>query len=565
MNNYNILSTDYNDLKNILVRHRMKNHSYSDYINNDYDLLKDLNKLSDIDKASDIIYKHINLGNNILICSDLDCDGMTSAMSLYLFLKDVFKVKDENVRVIINKRSHGNGFNPILVNRIKELHKEFKIDLMITSDHGSVNENEYQDLKQSCGFEIVVTDHHTVQYDIYPNTADAFVNPLRKDSEYFTEISGCTVAFLVMVYTYHKHIKESNKKDYYHIFPYPAISIISDIMSCELPLNRYIYRIGLNYINRLQNTNFVSYKSILNIPYMFNHNDVKMKLTPFINSVNRTDIEQIGYDLLSSTNYDLSKSLAVIVQEKNDLKKKETKEITKFILDNVNELEKDGGYCCILDSKTTINGVVAARIGDKLKVPVICFSGNDKLAGSCRAVLEGFDLLECLDRINKEDNSIIIKYGGHKSACGCSIYRDKFDLFKKHFYTISKDMMSKLDIDKTINIDCFIPINKITPDLVNIIRSIGPYGKDWEEPIFISKAKFKYSLPLGSIAKLTFYKNDKSTISGFYNIPSNITDIKEYLIRNEEYKIVYNIDITSYNGAYDYSLNIIDIIKDENE
>ena len=68
MNNYNILSTDYNDLKNIIVRHRMKNHSYSDYINNDYDLLKDLNKLSDIDKASDIIYKHINLGNNILIC-----------------------------------------------------------------------------------------------------------------------------------------------------------------------------------------------------------------------------------------------------------------------------------------------------------------------------------------------------------------------------------------------------------------------------------------------------------------------------------------------------------------
>ena len=112
---------------------------------------------------------------------------------------------------------------------------------MITSDHGSVNEYEYQDLKQSCGFEIVVTDHHTVQYDIYPNTADAFVNPLRKDSEYFTEISGCTVAFLVMVYTYHKHIKESNKKDYYHIFPYEAISIISDIMSCELPLNRYIY------------------------------------------------------------------------------------------------------------------------------------------------------------------------------------------------------------------------------------------------------------------------------------------------------------------------------------
>ena len=565
MNTYNILSNDYQDLKNILIKNRMKKYSYKDYINNDYDLLKDLYKLSDIDKASDIIYNHILKNKNILICSDLDCDGMTSAMTLYLFLKDVFKVKEDNIKVIINKRLHGNGFNPILVNRVKDLHKEFKIDLMITSDHGSVNEKEYQDLKNTCGFDIVVTDHHTVQYDIYPNTADAFVNPLRKDSEYFTEISGCTVAFLVMVYTYHKHIKKANKKHYYHIFPYPAVSIISDVMSCELPLNRYIYRIGMNYINRLQNINFMSYRNILDIPFIFNHNDIKMKLAPFINSANRTDIEQTGYDLLSSTNYSLSKSLAIELDKRNDIKKKEVREISNRILDNISDLEKDGGYSCILDTKTSVNGVVAARIGEKLQVPIICFSGNDVLSGSCRGIIDGFDLLTCLDKIHKQDDSIITKYGGHKSACGCSIKRDKFDLFKKYFYTISKEMLSKLNTDKTINIDCELPISKVTPDLINIIRSVGPYGKDWEEPIFISKAKFKYVVPFGNLARVTFYKNDKSSLSGFYNIPSGITDIKEYLVRNEEYKIVYNIDIVSYNGSYDYSLNIIDIIKDENE
>lgn len=558
MTKYDILSNDYSDLKNLLFKHRIKNFKLEDYTNK-YNILKDLHKLSDIDKASDIIYKHIKNNSRILICSDLDCDGMTSAMSLYLFLKDVFKVKEDNIRVIINKRSHGNGFNPILVKRIKDLYKDFKIDLMITSDHGSVNEKEYQDLKKTCGFDIVVTDHHTVQYDIYPNTADAFVNPLRKDSKYFTEISGCTVAFLVMVYTYHKCIDGAKVKDYYHIFPYPAISIISDVMSCELPLNRYIYKIGLNVINRMQGINFLSYRNILDIPILFNHNDIRMKLTPFINSANRTDIEQTGYDLLSSEDYEHSRDLAIEIDMKNEIKKKEVRLLSNEILANIREVEKDGGYCCILESKTAINGVVAARLGDKLQIPIICFSGGDILAGSCRGIIEGFDLLKCLDKIHKKDNSIIIKYGGHKSACGCSIHRDKFDQFKKLFYTISKEMISKLNIDKTINVDCEIPFTKINPDLINTIRAVGPYGKDWEEPIFISKAKYKFGLTFGSLAKLTFYKGNKSTVSGFYNIPYGITDIKEYFERDKEYILVYSVDIVSYNGSYDYSLNILDI------
>ena len=565
MNNYIILSKDYSNLKSLLVKHRMKNYNYEDYVNPKYDLLKDLNKLADIDKAADIIYKHIKNNSNILICSDLDCDGMTSAMTLYSFLKDVFKIKEDKLRVIINKRLHGNGFNPILVDRIKSLNNEFPIDLMITSDHGSVNELEYQDLKKVCGFDIVVTDHHTVQYDIYPNTADAFVNPLRKDCDYFTEISGCTVAFLLMVYTYHKHCKKADIKHYYHIFPYPAISIISDVMSCELPLNRYIYRVGINYINRLQNINFLSYRNILDIPFIFTNNDIKMKLAPFINSANRTNIEQIGYDLLSSNDISVSKELAILVDNKNEIKKKEVREISNFILDNISEVEKDGGYCCIIDTQTAINGVVAARIGEKLKVPIICFSGNEVLTGSCRGMLEGFDLLECLDKISQLDKDVIIKYGGHKSACGCAIHRDKFDTFKKMFYNVSKDMISKLDISKTISVDCEIPIHKVNPDLINIIRSVGPYGKDWEEPIFSSKAKFKYAIGMGSVARLCFQKGNKGQISGFYNIPKGITDIKEHFVRNEEYTIIYNVDITSYNGVYDYSLNIIDIIKENDE
>lgn len=581
-NGYKLKQLDYKDLDNLplnkvqytILKNRLpEEEDIIKYLYNDYDIFEDLDKLADITNAANLLLEHIkDKSKKILICSDLDCDGLTSATTLYRSLIDVFKVERDRVFVIINRRKDGNSFNPVLVSRVKEMWDKVKFDLMVISDQGSRNELQYQDFKKYTEdkMKIILTDHHHIEYEEYPYSVDCFINPQRVDSDYSRNVSGCTVAFLLMIKAYQLLTNSKDLSPFLPIFPFPAISVISDVMSCKEMVNRFIYKVGMRVINTYNNPNFVIYKKILEIPGIFTDNDIRMKLTSFINSANRMGIEDIGYSMLSTDDKEICYKSSIIVDDNNDLKKAEIKRITKEALEDLKDIPTDGGVVFKVSTDISVNGVIAARIGEIKKVPAICYIESDKeiISGSCRAIIKGFDLLECLAKINDENPGVIAQFGGHKDACGCSIYSDQFDLFKILFYKYSKEIISNLDVSSEIDLDMILPEDQITPDLVNSIRSLAPYGKDWNMPVFLSVFTLVSVIPMGGIARITFKRKSGGTISGFYNFSDNsgltIDNIRQNLVRGGKYLVSYNLDITSYLKVYDFSLSIIKItpVKD---
>jgi len=102
-----------------------------------FDCVYDINNapvLTDEDKAEELLKETIQHNRSILVIADYDSDGLACAAIAYKALKR----KSTNFRVIHNKRIHGNGFNPVLVAKIKRIHDRKPIDLIITGDHGEL-------------------------------------------------------------------------------------------------------------------------------------------------------------------------------------------------------------------------------------------------------------------------------------------------------------------------------------------------------------------------------------------------------------------------------------------
>jgi single-stranded-DNA-specific exonuclease len=138
-------NTNLTPLQKIIVANRVnvdmnKEYGYTvnDAFNSKFDPIKNIHLLPDIEKAGEMIATAIKNGKHILLVSDMDADGITSSAVLHNSFRDILKVDKDNFRSIVNRRLVGNGFNKELVSRIKEIHQEWHVDMVITADHGEV-------------------------------------------------------------------------------------------------------------------------------------------------------------------------------------------------------------------------------------------------------------------------------------------------------------------------------------------------------------------------------------------------------------------------------------------
>lgn len=188
--------------------------------------LPDLNLIEDIDNGSKLLHKHISNNNHIALVTDSDMDGITSAYVLYKGLIEIFDVPKSKITVIINKRTNGNGITEKLLATIMDSHERSKIDLILTADHASSNGISIGKLRDK-GIDVIVTDHHLVPETDNAFNANVFINPQKDKSDLYKRISGCAVAYFLLVNTktmYNDIYEDSD--DYTHkLLPITAASI----------------------------------------------------------------------------------------------------------------------------------------------------------------------------------------------------------------------------------------------------------------------------------------------------------------------------------------------------
>lgn len=491
---------------------------------------------------------------NIVLITDFDADGLSSALVLEKSLSTI----DHKlvVHTIFNKRIYGTGVTQYCLDKLFSIDK---VDLIILADHGSSNGKEYDIILEKLpNVKIILTDHHQVDYtsmDPVNKHTFPFVNAHRTDIEcgklididILRSLSGCCVAYLSMLLLAGKDKYKQLEQLLYLV----ALSTISDVMPLDNPINRFIVRTGFNYMysqwpelmNNILKTNKILPK------------DLSFGIIPIINTGNRTNNEELSYRVMKKDNEAIEE-----LEKINRSRKYETRKIVNSLLYNRDKIEYPHSVIGLSDSMYSIAGNIAGNIGETINKPTVIFNKSDSsfLSGSIRGVINGLDVVKVLRDIENEDKSILIKYGGHKQAAGCSIHRDKLDnfisLFDKHVYNQIKD----IDTTKYLYIDSYIDSDDIDIGLFKSTEKAGPYGKNWEDPIYFSKLRISNIIPIGSMSKVILKSKSGLTIEGFYPVPKEY--LEEYL--GETMYVFYSLEISNRVSGGSLELRIHHMDKD---
>ena len=517
--------------------------------------------LPDADRIIDLFHtkKEIPKDAHICLISDFDTDGISSCVVLE---KSLSILGYTNVSTIVNKRKYGTGVTSYCLDRLKEINDRQTVELIILSDHGSSNGPEYNLIQNELipNVKIILTDHHQVNLNLMNIDSKNknnfyFVNPQLPSAYTFIsnvllkQLSGCAIAYLTMLLI-------AGKDEYKKLEPLVylvGMSTISDVMPLDNPFNRYFVRNGLKIIGLHWPKLLIDTLQTLKVT----PKDLSFYVIPTINTGNRSDREDLAYRYVKD-----DREAVKELEEINLLRKAETKKIYKELLEKAKEINLLNTVICILDTPFNIAGNVASKIGEHFHKPTLIFnnSSSDTLAGSFRGIIEGVNGEEVLRKIEQEDKTILIRYGGHKMACGCTIFKNKLDKFKELFDEYIGEQIANIDIVKHIYIDKYIPAKELNLNLYKSTEIIGPYGKDWEDPVFMSRLRVSMIIPMGDLSKIIF-RSHQRTISGFYPFPKYTID---HLVGYDIY-VIYNLEMNVRNRFNQLGLRVIKLLNTDTD
>jgi len=527
------------------------------YLDSKFDIAK-IPSLTDEDKAVDLIKKVIADNGYILGCSDYDSDGLGGGAVIHKALKG----KSNNYDVICNKRCNGNGFNPVFIEQIKKIHDKKPISLIITADHGSACRDELKELKDYGIKHIIITDHHDIPIDRYPDTVDVFINPQKVDGDPIG-MCGTYVVFKVLSNLY-KDDKDIYTNLYKPCLPHVAIATISDVMSLNIWYNRVVVRAGLDIMNS-DIPLWDKLSEALNIPISYSYKDIGYVLAPFINTGNRASREELYLEILTTED---ETKLDLLIQEGcqiNITRKSVRKKVLSNVMMSIDTSTIQNSLALIVEAPMAINGILANSIGDTYNVPVVCFSVNKKnntLSGSARACVEHVHIAKMFNRMAELDSELFLGQGGHAGAGGCTIPFDKFDTFKKLFDIAASEFV-KPDVVKDNEIIMDINTKYLTPSVIDWINYAGPYGKDWIMPKLRGSFRLMGMFHVGSLAILNVLgaNGKKYKATYFYNKNETMDSINDRLTKGTVISVVFEPQYYRRRNKVSVSLLIHEITE----
>lgn len=456
----------------------------------------DPRNLVDIEKAADIINSYIEDGSRIAVYGDYDCDGITSTVLMFSYLKSRGV---DCVYYIPDRFDEGYGMN---TGAVEKLAGE-GIKLLITVDNGIACHNEIKRAKE-LGMSVVVTDHHLPK-ETLPQ-ADAVVDPHRVDcrSE-FKEICGAEVAFKLICVLEEREPEE--------LLPYYSDLLSVALTADVMPLiyeNRAIVKYGIEKLKQSPLTGFSALMSVAAIQREnISAGRIAFGIAPRINAAGRMGSAARAVELLLSDNMLNALGIANEIDDDNSERQRIEKEI---FAEASAEIEKKGYFydrVIVVDGEGWHNGVlgiVASRITERYGCPSIVISRNGNAASGSGRSIEGFSLY---DAINAASDTLS-KFGGHELAAGISLSSDKIPAFREKI----NEYASVCDfVPPVLKLDCKLNPSGLTVELAEALKELEPFGQGNPSPLFgVFGVKLERINPIGGgkHLRLIFSKGDNS-------------------------------------------------------
>ncbi len=414
-------------------------------------------------------------GRRIGLFGDYDADGITATALVLNFLVEA----GVHPEVYLPGREEGYGLN---AQAVKELRGR-GVDLLVCLDCGSSNVAEVE-LANSLGMDVVVIDHHETT-DPLPAAA-ALVNPKRKDSVFPTrELAACGVAFFFLIAL--RRVMDSrgmlrapiNLKRQLDL---AALGTVADMV----PLtgdNRVIVKFGMQMMEKQPRQWLKSFFRLKMIyRQKLDNYALSFIIIPRINAAGRVSHPKAALDFLIAGGIEECDTLLSALNTANRTRQ----DMEGAVIGEATEMMEANGAAAkqslVLykeDWPVGVIGIAAQKLAESSGKPCIIFTRVDGTwKGSARGVA-GLDLFGTVSTLA----DLLLRFGGHKFACGLSLRDDALHSFPVAF---EKAVAAALvGAEKIVAVDGVVDFEELTAELVESLELLAPFGFGNPRPGFL--------------------------------------------------------------------------------
>lgn len=448
-------------------------------------------------EAAVLLADAIAANRKICVVADYDCDGATACA---VALRGLRLLGATQVGYIVPDRVvDGYGLTATIAERVKAT----GADLLVTVDNGIASLDGVARAR-GLGMQVLVTDHHLPALRdgaiVLPD-ANVIVNPNQPGCTFESKaMAGVGVMFYVLL-ALRAELRQRGVFDATTqpkldaLLPLVALGTVADVVKLDAN-NRRLVAQGLKRIRAgaLPAGLAALFTAAGRVAAVATGFDFGFAVGPRINAAGRLSDMTLGIECLLTDDAgradDLAKTLDGINRERRDIEAG-MREQAQYAADAmIDEDEEPPPAIAIFDPDfhEGVVGIVASRIKDKLHRPTFVFAASQapgkehELKGSGRSI-PGFHLRDALDLVAKRHPGVLLRFGGHAMAAGCTITEEHFEVFEQALQQVAHEWLDAATLLRRLDTDGPLAPEYRRADLVDALHK-EVWGQGFAAPTF---------------------------------------------------------------------------------
>ena len=448
-------------------------------------------------QAAVLLADAIEKNQRICVVADYDCDGATACA---VALRGLRLLGAQHASYLVPDRVlDGYGLTAKIAQRVKDS----GADVLVTVDNG-IASFEGVAAARALGLQVLVTDHHLcamVEGQVQLPDANVIVNPNQPGCDFESKsIAGVGVMFYVLL-ALRAELRQRGKFDAQNqpkldtLLPLVALGTVADVVKLDAN-NRRLVAQGLKRVRAgaLPAGMAALFRATSRKSSAATTFDFGFALGPRINAAGRLSDMTLGIECLLSDDAsradELANTLDGINRERREIEGEMREQAFAIAESLFDEGDEPPPAICVFDPDfhEGVVGIVASRIKDKLHRPSFVFAASQapgkehELKGSGRSIA-GFHLRDALDLMAKRHPGMLVRFGGHAMAAGCTIEEENLDQFEQSFSQVALEWLDAATLKRSLQTDGALSPEYRRVDLVDTLHA-EVWGQGFAAPTF---------------------------------------------------------------------------------
>ena len=443
----------------------------------------------------------------IVIVADYDCDGATACAVALRGLAMLGAAPGTLTYVVPDRLVHGYGLTPAIVDLALAQHPDAPPQLLVTVDNGIASIAGVAHARAQ-GLQVLVTDHHlpAVSADgtVLLPAADVIVNPSQPDCGFASKaLAGVGVMFYVLL-ALRAELRDrgafaaDQQPRLDTLLDLVALGTVADVVKLD-DNNRRLVAQGLKRIRagRMQPGVAALFAVAGRLPERASGFDFGFALGPRINAAGRLSDMTLGIECLRTDDPTRATELAQTLDSINRQRREVQTDMAtqaELLLDALLARQVDDAgspsdpppALVLFDPAfhEGVVGIVAGRLKDRLHRPTFVLArGQDGLLKGSGRSIAGFHLRDALDLVSKRHPGVLLRFGGHAMAAGCTLTEADWPLFASALQQVALEWLQPAALARCVATDGPLGAEWFNPGTVATLDA-QVWGQGFEAPVF---------------------------------------------------------------------------------